>query len=54
VDSAVGPPAPLALLLVDGRPVVSDGELRTVSVEAAGRDLSAARRRLLRVAEEVR
>ena len=50
----LGPPAPLALLLVDGRPVVSDGELRTVSVEAAARDLSAARRRLLRVAEGVR
>ena len=50
----LGPPAPLALLLVNGRRVVEDGELWTVSVEAAGRELRAARQRLLRVSEGVR
>ena len=48
------PSAALALLLVDGRTVVSEGELRTVSAEAAGRELRAARARLLRVSERVR
>ncbi|HYT09539.1 MAG TPA: amidohydrolase family protein, partial [Mycobacteriales bacterium] len=49
----LGPPAPLALLLVDGRTVVSDGELRTVSADAAGRELRSARHRLLRAYQEV-
>jgi len=50
----LGPPAPLELLLVDGRVVVSGGELRTVSVGAAAAELRAARSRLLRVPEEIR
>jgi cytosine/adenosine deaminase-related metal-dependent hydrolase len=40
------PPAPLALLLVGGKPVVEDGELRTVSVAAAAAGVRAARQRL--------
>jgi cytosine/adenosine deaminase-related metal-dependent hydrolase len=43
----LGPPAPLALLLVDGRPVVADGRLLTGSEEDYARELRAARRRLL-------
>jgi cytosine/adenosine deaminase-related metal-dependent hydrolase len=43
----LGPPAPLALLLVEGRPVVSDGQLLTGSEEDSARDLRAARQRLL-------
>jgi cytosine/adenosine deaminase-related metal-dependent hydrolase len=43
----LGPPAPLALLLVDGRPVVADGRLLTGSEEDYARELLAARRRLL-------
>jgi cytosine/adenosine deaminase-related metal-dependent hydrolase len=42
----LGPPAPLALLLVEGRPVVVDDELRTVSEQASARDLAAAAHRL--------
>jgi cytosine/adenosine deaminase-related metal-dependent hydrolase len=41
-----GPPAPLELLLVGGTPVVERGELRTVDISAAARDVRAARRRL--------
>jgi cytosine/adenosine deaminase-related metal-dependent hydrolase len=41
-----GPPAPLALLLVGGNPVVSGGELRTTSVAGAVRGVRAARDRL--------
>jgi cytosine/adenosine deaminase-related metal-dependent hydrolase len=41
-----GPPAPLALLLVGGRPVVSGGELRTVDPDAAVRGVRAARAQL--------
>jgi cytosine/adenosine deaminase-related metal-dependent hydrolase len=41
-----GPPAPLALLLVGGNPVVEDGELRTTSVAGAVRGVRAARDRL--------
>jgi cytosine/adenosine deaminase-related metal-dependent hydrolase len=44
----LGPPAPLELLLVEGRTVVTAGELRTVSVDEAGRDLRSASRRLRR------
>lgn len=39
-------PPPLARLLVEGRPVVVDGELRTLDVETAGRELRAAARAL--------
>jgi len=42
----LGPPAPLELLLVGGRPVVQAGELRTADVSAAIRDVRAARLRL--------
>jgi cytosine/adenosine deaminase-related metal-dependent hydrolase len=42
----LGPPAPLELLLVGGRPVVQAGELRTADVNAAIRDVRAARLRL--------
>ncbi len=41
-----GPPAPLELLLVGGTPVVERGELRTVDVTAAMREVRAARLRL--------
>jgi cytosine/adenosine deaminase-related metal-dependent hydrolase len=43
----LGPPAPLHLLLVDGRPVVSAGDLLTVSTQECSRDLVAAHRRLV-------
>ncbi len=42
-----GPPAPLALLLVGGRPVVEDGEVRTVSEAEVARAAKTASRRLL-------
>jgi cytosine/adenosine deaminase-related metal-dependent hydrolase len=41
-----GPPAPLELLLVGGQPVVERGELRTIDMTAAAREVRAARRRL--------
>jgi cytosine/adenosine deaminase-related metal-dependent hydrolase len=41
-----GPPAPVELLLVGGTPVVERGELRTVDVAAATRDVRTARGRL--------
>ncbi|MGI5292493.1 8-oxoguanine deaminase [Nonomuraea polychroma] len=47
-----GPPPPLARVLVGGRTVVEDGELKTVSQDAAGRAGAEARRRLLRLAED--
>ncbi|HEX4814936.1 MAG TPA: 8-oxoguanine deaminase [Nonomuraea sp.] len=47
-----GPPPPLARVLVGGRTVVEDGELKTVSQDAAGRAGAEAGRRLLRLAEE--
>ncbi|MCF6475449.1 8-oxoguanine deaminase [Nonomuraea sp. MG754425] len=47
-----GPVPPLARVLVGGRTVVADGELRTVSHDAAGRAGVRARRRLLRLAQE--
>ncbi|WP_188192845.1 8-oxoguanine deaminase [Nonomuraea sp. SYSU D8015] len=47
-----GPPPPLARVLVGGRTVVEDGELKTVSQDAVGRAGAEARRRLLRRAEE--
>jgi cytosine/adenosine deaminase-related metal-dependent hydrolase len=47
-----GPPPPLARVLVGGRTVVEDGELKTVAQDAAGRAGAEARRRLLRLAEE--
>ncbi|MGP3930747.1 8-oxoguanine deaminase [Nonomuraea sp. KM88] len=47
-----GPAPPPALVLVGGRTVVAGGELTTVSQDAAGRAGAAARRRLVRLAEE--
>ncbi|WP_336209040.1 8-oxoguanine deaminase [Nonomuraea sp. LPB2021202275-12-8] len=47
-----GPPPPLARLLVGGRTVVEDGELRTVAHDAAGRAGAEAHRRLMRLAGE--
>jgi cytosine/adenosine deaminase-related metal-dependent hydrolase len=41
-----GPPAPLELLLVGGTPVVERGELRTADLDAAAREVRAARLRL--------
>jgi hypothetical protein len=41
-----GPPAPLELLLVGGAPVVERGELRTIDITAAAREVRAARGRL--------
>ena len=43
---ALGPPPPLALLLVGGRPVVEDGRLLTADEDALARDADAASRRL--------
>jgi cytosine/adenosine deaminase-related metal-dependent hydrolase len=43
----MGPPAPLELLLVNGRPVVERDRLRTADVTAITGDVRAARRRLL-------
>jgi len=48
----LGPPPPLARLLVGGRTVVEDGELRTVPHDAAGRAGARAHRRLMRLAAE--
>ncbi|MFG1803193.1 8-oxoguanine deaminase [Micromonospora carbonacea] len=42
-----GPPAPLALLLVGGRAVVEDAELRTADADALARAAAGAHRRLL-------
>jgi len=42
----LGPPPPLALLLVGGRAIVRDGELRTADEEGIARDLDGAARRL--------
>ncbi|MBF8191352.1 8-oxoguanine deaminase [Nonomuraea sp. K274] len=47
-----GPPPPLARVLVGGRSVVEDGELKTVSHDAAGRAGAEAARRLARLARE--
>lgn len=41
-----GPPAPLRLLLVNGRPVVEDGELRTADPARLAREARAAHRRM--------
>ncbi|HJY74792.1 MAG TPA: hypothetical protein VJ347_23705 [Streptosporangiaceae bacterium] len=41
-----GPPAPLELLMVGGAPVVERGELRTIDMTAATREVRAARHRL--------
>jgi cytosine/adenosine deaminase-related metal-dependent hydrolase len=46
----LGPPATLGLLLVNGRAVVEDGQLRTGSEEEIARDARAASRRLLGLA----
>jgi cytosine/adenosine deaminase-related metal-dependent hydrolase len=43
----LGPQAPLDLLLIDGKPVVENGELRTADITAITRDVRAARRTLL-------
>jgi 8-oxoguanine deaminase len=48
---ALGPPAPLELLLVNGRPVVERGELRTGSEQRIAAEARAASRRLLSLAE---
>ena len=45
-----GPPAPLELLLVGGRPVVEDGELRTVDDRELIRSTRRAHRALMRKA----
>ena len=47
VALVLGPTPALELLVVEGRCVVERGELRSLDEEAAGRDLRAARRRLL-------
>jgi len=47
VALVIGPTPPLRLSTVEGRVVVEDGELRTVSEQQAVADLVAARRRLL-------
>jgi cytosine/adenosine deaminase-related metal-dependent hydrolase len=47
----LGPPAPLELLLVGGRPVVVGGELRTGSEEEIAREARAASRRILHLRE---
>ncbi|MFI7447019.1 8-oxoguanine deaminase [Nonomuraea sp. NPDC049714] len=47
-----GPQPPLARLLVGGRTVVEDGELRTVAHDAAGRAGAEAHRRLTRLAAD--
>jgi len=41
-----GPPAPLELLMVGGAPVVERGELRTIDMTAATREVRAARLQL--------
>ena len=46
-----GPPAPLALLTVGGRPVVGDGELRTADAGAVAGEAAAAARELRRRAD---
>jgi cytosine/adenosine deaminase-related metal-dependent hydrolase len=43
----LGGPPPLSLLLVGGRPVVADDELRTVDEVAIARELRAASTRIL-------
>ncbi|HEX8861964.1 MAG TPA: amidohydrolase family protein, partial [Actinomycetes bacterium] len=48
---ALGPPAPLELLLVNGRPVVERGELRTGSEQRIAAEAREASRRLLALAE---
>ncbi len=50
----LGPPAPLELLLVGGRPVVERGELLTASPAVIARDARRASRRLLELAETTR
>jgi len=47
-----GPQPPLARLLVGGRTVVEDGELRTVAHDATGRAGAEAHRRLMRLAAD--
>ena len=47
VGLVLGPTPPLELLTVEGRPVLERGRVLTVDVEDVGRDLQAARRRLL-------
>ncbi|MFI7700964.1 8-oxoguanine deaminase [Nonomuraea sp. NPDC049480] len=47
-----GPALPLARVLVGGRTLVEDGELKTVSQDAVGRAGAEAGRRLLRLAEQ--
>jgi cytosine/adenosine deaminase-related metal-dependent hydrolase len=42
----LGPPPPLSLLLVGGRTVVEDADLRTADVSAVARSARAAARRL--------
>jgi cytosine/adenosine deaminase-related metal-dependent hydrolase len=44
----LGPPAPVELLLVNGRPVVAGGELRTADPQVLARAAAGAARRILR------
>ena len=48
----IGPPAPLALLTVNGRPIVEDGELLTADAAALARESRAAHRRITRRADQ--
>jgi cytosine/adenosine deaminase-related metal-dependent hydrolase len=43
----LGPPRPVDLLLVGGRPIVESAELRTADVEEVARDIARQSRRLL-------
>ena len=46
----LGPPPPLALLLVGGRPVVEDGRVLGADEDALAREAAAASRRLAEAA----
>jgi imidazolonepropionase-like amidohydrolase len=47
----LGPPRPVDLLLVGGRPVVESAELRTADVDEVARDIARQSRRLLQRVE---
>jgi len=47
----LGPPAPVALLLVDGQPVVDDGVLVTADEKSVAAEVAAASRTLLERSE---
>jgi cytosine/adenosine deaminase-related metal-dependent hydrolase len=48
----LGTPGPVELLLVGGRPVVEDGELRTADERAIGHELAAASRKIAETARQ--